>query len=430
MVGSTLETREMWQVSKGGRIDRLVVFADVDGEPAPVGAIQLSGTGRMRTSTFQYGRAWLEHCEKFAIAPTGLPLRSSVVKEARFEVPIAFHDAAPDGWGRQILRAAFPEQEFGMAEYLAATGTERTGELSFGPSHLDKPQRWMPPFQQRLQLPDDGELLEDLVRAAEAVDQGDAKLYHFHLLFRHSADQGGARPKASVSHKGRPHLAKLPAVDDNFDDPRIEAVCLALAKHCGIEAPDFHLERVAGRSVILIERFDRTANGRRLGYSSAQSLLGADPTEYFSNFTYRDIAVTARSAGVEPCEAEIFRRLLFNCFIHNTDEHLKNMGFIRDEGRWRLSPIFDLSVHRQGRLVLSPAPGIPPAPAPESAFAAYNVFGLSDNDARQIYDEVVQGAANLPRLLDEHEVSRKDRDFLEPFWVKAFRPPALPAPGA
>lgn len=199
----------MWRISEDGRVDRLVVYLTVDGQPVPVGAITVEGKGHVRQSSFAYARSWLER--GVAISPA-LPLRSRAVVSAPHELPLPFYDAAPEGWGRNVLTAAFPRQVFGMAEFLAAAGDERTGDLRFGPTPDSGPMQWVPQDDPRFTLPDEAQTLQDLLDAAEAVDAGEATLTHLRRLFRSSADTGGARPKARLTLDGAdrqvPHLGR------------------------------------------------------------------------------------------------------------------------------------------------------------------------------------------------------------------------------
>jgi len=261
-----------------------------------------------------------------------------------------------------------------------------------------------------MDVPDADASLEALLNAAEAVDSGQAQAHHLHLLFRSSADVGGARPKARIRRDGRSWIAKFPAQGDHFDDPRLEAVCLDLAAACGIETPDHDIVRILTRSVLLVERFDRDPLGERYGYMSAATLAQQPPGEYATRATYAEVAALAREAGIQPCEDQLFRRLLFNCFIHNTDDHLRNHAFIRRDGAWLLSPIFDVVPCCHGRLVLAPAAGSSPEPDPRLALEAHAKFRMDRGAAVAIYEEVVAGLANLPRFFERREVTARDRD--------------------
>ncbi len=412
----------MWRISKEGRLDRLVVFVAGAGKAVPVGELLFEGADR-RQSIFRYSRSWLANDAAQALAPT-LPLRPKAVHSAPYEVPLPFHDAAPDGWGKSILLQAYPNQRWGMAEYLAAAGNDRIGELSFGPEPDQEPQQFIPPGQPMLDPPAGQASLEDLLEAAMAVDEGRAQTHHLHLLFRSSADIGGARPKAHLSDGGRGWIAKFPAQGDGFDEPRVEAVCLDLAEASGIDTPDHDVIRIAGRSVLLVERFDRRGD-RRLGYASAGTMMGRPPDEYATTITYADIAAVARAAGVRPCERELFRRVLFNAFIHNTDDHLRNHAFLRDRQGWHLSPVFDIVPHQRGRLVLPPAPGFDPLPDPRIVMAAHARFRLDGPSAQDIYDEVVQAMGRLDACLDQRGVTARDRSTLVQLMPFAFSPPPL-----
>jgi serine/threonine-protein kinase HipA len=345
---------------------------------------------------------------------------------APYEVPLLFQDSAPDGWGRSVLNRTFPNQFFGMAEYLAAAGDDRTGFLRFGATPERGPEQWLPDGGQVPSLVDVAEDLDALVAAAEAVDEGQATAVQLHLLFRSSVDFGGARPKARTRKGGESFIAKFPASGDAFDDPRMEAVCLSLARHAGIEVPQHQIVDIAGRTVLLVQRFDRTAEGFRIGYMSAGTLMGAAPADYRSDAGYADVAAKAREVGIVPCEGELFRRLLFNAFIHNTDDHLRNHAFIGTNEMWRLSPAFDLVPNRQSHMVLRPAYGFDPAPDPIAALDAHAAFRMERRDAGEIYDAVAAAMSSLRDCLDLYRVGARDRETAAAMMPFAFNPPLRP----
>jgi len=400
----------MWQISEG-RIDRLVVFTTLNDAVVPVGELVFEG-GRRRISHFRYAASWLERAAPPILFPAYLRPRRKATPSAPHEVPLPFYDAAPDGWGKTLLRYAFPTEVFGMAEYLAAAGNERTGELLIGPSPEEGPQRWLPQSQPLADLPSDAETLKQLLDAAAALEAGEADRHHVRLLLRSGADVGGARPKARVRTDDGEWIAKFPADGDPFDDPRMESVCLALARACGIEIPENRLIDVQGRSVLLVKRFDRRGT-ERLGYCSAATLMGQAAIDYATEYAYSDVAARARTVGILPCETDLFRRLLFNNAINNTDDHLRNHAFIRDAGGWRLSPAFDLVVGRGQRLVLRPAPGLSPAIDIPTALSAAPAFGLTTRAAEDIWAAIETGLAGLPTILAAHELRSQDRQVLK-----------------
>lgn len=347
-----------WQTSKDGRLERLVAFATVEGAAVPIGELTFEGRSR-RVSTFRYARSWLQRPGSWPVAPIGLPLRAKATSSLALEVPLPLYDAMPDGWGKEVLVRAFPNQVFGAGEFLAAAGDDRVGDLRFGPSP-DGPVQWEPDHPM-LAVPDGEEGLEALQAAAEAIDEGRETVTHLHLLYRNSADLGGARPKTRLRRPdGSRWIAKFRAQGDAFDYPRIEAACLTAARASGVNVPDHEVVEVAGRGVLLVRRFDRVGEAGRLGYMSAATLMGTDTTAYATSTSYAEIAAKAREIGVVPCEGELFRRLLVNCLLHNTDDHLRNHAFLRTGQTWCLSPAFDIVPCRTPRLVVRPAPKIDP----------------------------------------------------------------------
>lgn len=402
----------MWRISSSGRIERLVVFRARKGAYVPVGELTFDGAGKVRSGKFVYARSYLALDEAGPIDPIGLPLGRGAAAPAPGEVPLAFHDVGPDGWGKGILEQAFPSRRLSMPEFLALGGLSRTGDLAFGATPAG-PETWLPGDEPLLTLPSDDDDIEALTQAAIALDQGEGNEHHLRLLLRASADVGGARPKTRLRHQGIDWIAKLPAWGDTFDEPRAEAASLDVAEAAGLSVPPRKVLSVAGRSVLLVQRFDRELDGTPFAYLSAGTLLKVPHTEYATRMTYVDIAAVARRIGVHSPEREMFRRLLVNSYLHNTDDHLRNHAVI-DRGRgWELSPVFDIVPHpRIKRHVCAPAPKIEPRWSAELAFAAHGPLGIAEGEAKQIREEVVAAVQRFPECLDRHGLSSKDQQVL------------------
>lgn len=195
--------------------------------------------------------------------------------------------------------------------------------------------------------------LEQLEEASRAMAEGGfppPPLYE--ILCVQSGALGGARPKAAMTLEGHEVIAKLQQPQyDTVDVPKVEAACLALARRAGIDAIHATLATVHGRSVLLVDRFDRQ-DGESVHYLSARSLLNVyrateqDTVAPAGRATYAAMAAAARRIGVDGAGPELFRRLAFYYAIGTTDDHLQNHGFLFD-GTWRLAPVFDLVA--QGR---------------------------------------------------------------------------------
>ncbi|MCG2802141.1 MAG: HipA domain-containing protein, partial [Cellulomonas sp.] len=155
---------------------------------------------------------------------------------------------------------------------------------------------------------------------------------------------GGARPKAAVrTTAGILRIAKFPTVSaDEWDVPAWEKVTLDLAAAAGIRVPRSDLVRVLGRNVLLVDRFDRIGE-RRVGYLCAMSLLELGGRT--DGLSFAELAEESGAVAVRP-EAdlhELWRRAVFGLMVSNTDNHLRNHGFLRERSGWSLSPAFDLN---------------------------------------------------------------------------------------
>jgi serine/threonine-protein kinase HipA len=183
-----------------------------------------------------------------------------------------------------------------------------------------------------------------LLNAADALERDDPTSQQLRLLLRGGSSLGGARPKAHViGTDGHPCIAKFPSPkNDDWDINRWESVALTLARKAGIVTADHELHRVDGKPVTVLRRFDRLPSGHRLGFISAMTLLsGRDGQTY----DYLDIAEQLEADSERPTEdlRELWTRCAYGRRISNTDDHLRNHGFLRGQAGWRLSPAFDIN---------------------------------------------------------------------------------------
>lgn len=298
-----------------------------------------------RSSVFEYADEWLGDTGAFAIDPENLPLRSGpfYTSSDKSALPGALRDVAPDRWGRQLIKRAFSKagQErtlseidylLGVADHtrIGALRFRREGEDSFD-QHIGNFH--VPPL---IQLP-------ALINAADAVQKNTETSEDLKLLLNEGSPLGGARPKSAVKNTdGTLAIAKFPKPDDDRSIPHGEVLAMTLARKAGMTVADAKLQDVAGRPVALIHRFDRIGS-RRIPFLSAMSLLGLNDGD---EATYTDIAEIIRMHSSSPTEDlhELWRRVVFNVLIGNLDDHLRNHGFLYDrDGRWRLSPAYDLN---------------------------------------------------------------------------------------
>lgn len=327
---------------------QVFVYVDLDGVPHLVGRLW----GRLRKNkegaTFEYNDAWLQHPNRFSLEPA-LKLGPGPFHTSA-DMPMfgAIGDSAPDRWGRALMRrmerrraeheGQAPRTLHEMDYLLLVDDEARAGALRFadtegGPFLAQEEAKRIPPL---VGLP-------KLLSAAEhVIDETDTD-EDLQLLFAPGSSLGGARPKASVRDKdGQLAIAKFPRKDDETSTVIWEAVALRLAHKAEIAVPVARVETVGRKPVLLLRRFDRNGK-RRIPFLSAMSMLSAKDNESHS---YLEIVDALRQHGAAP-KADIealWRRIVFNILISNTDDHLRNHGFLyQGSDGWLLSPAYDLN---------------------------------------------------------------------------------------
>jgi serine/threonine-protein kinase HipA len=330
-------------------MDRQVfVYVDLAGATHLVGRLWARVRKDKEGATFEYADAWQENPNRFSLEPA-LKLGPGPF-HATAESPMfgAIGDSAPDKWGRALMRrmerrraereGRVPRTLHEMDYLLLVDDEARAGALRFAETESG-------PFlaqEEAKRIPTLVALPKLLAAAEHVIDETDTD-EDLQLLFAPGSSLGGARPKASVREKdGQLAIAKFPRKDDETSTVIWEAVALALAHKAGIPVPDARVEAVGKKPVLLLRRFDRDGKWR-IPFLSAMSMLGAKDSETHS---YLEIVDAIRQSGAAPKAdiAALWRRVVFNVLISNTDDHLRNHGFLY-EGRdgWRLSPAYDLN---------------------------------------------------------------------------------------
>src|ERR1022692_4535934 len=326
----------------------VLVYVDLQGKPYLVGRLWARIRKERESATFEYDKGWLAHPERFSLepalklgpgpfhAPSGKPLFGAI------------GDSAPDRWGRVLMRRAErrrAEHErraprtvreidyLLMVDDEARQGALRFAEREGGPFVGVHGPMKIPPLIE----------LHRLLSAAEHVLSDTDTEEDLRLLLAPGSSLGGARPKASVRDRdGQLAIAKFPHHSDRIQTVIWEAVAFRLAAAAGVQTATSRVERAADRPVFLLRRFDREGTARR-PFLSAMSMLGATDHETRS---YLEIADAIQRYGAEPTADlhELWRRIVFSVLISNTDDHLRNHGFLYEGNQgWRLSPAYDLN---------------------------------------------------------------------------------------
>lgn len=295
---------------------------------------EIDSAGRGR-GAFRYVSGYLGHSGAIALDPFSLPLSDEQYSVNHPGIFGVFEDSLPDDWGRRLLvrKHRLPRNQQNLPNLLLSLGASGLGALSYAEQGDPKQSTNEAPIL----------YLDRLVEAAEAFERGDKSDTDINLLLGAGSSPGGARPKALVYNEAEDvHcLAKFPSIKDNVDVVRIEAATMNLAERAGLTVPPTQLVECGSRPVLLVRRFDIMPQGRR-HMISLQTLLKA--TGYYQ-CRYVDILNVVRKVSADPQldSARLFRQMVFNAVVHNTDDHLKNFWMVCDnvEG-WRLSPSFDL----------------------------------------------------------------------------------------
>ena len=381
-----------------------VVVSD-GGADVEAGTLFSHRRGRTESATFVYAPAYVTRPGAYELDPS-LPLGT-----APSQTPVgqtifgALSDCAPDRWGRTLInraeaRAAREEgrtpRALGDVDYLLGVRDDlRQGALRFrigGGPFLAPDDVGVPALTD----------LPELLDLADAAERDDVSLPGLRRLVRVGSSLGGARPKAHVRHPdGRVAIAKFPsAAQDTWNVMAWEKVALDVAQRAGITVPASRLLTLAGRHVLVVDRFDRTPAGDRVGYVSAMTMLQATDGDQRSYLEIAE-AIEERSARAGQDLAQLWRRLLFNVLICNTDDHLRNHGFLHAGGTsWSLAPAFDLN----------PQPD--PGPTQLSTFIDYAdgsatvalalsvapMFRLSAADARRTLGEVAAAVSDWRQI--------------------------------
>ncbi|ODA68969.1 putative DNA-binding transcriptional regulator [Methyloligella halotolerans] len=219
--------------------------------------------------------------------------------------------------------------------YLLESGSDRIGALDFQRS----PTEYVPRAAQAATL-------EELLHAAEKVEKGITLTPELDQALFHGSSIGGARPKAMIVDGDRKLIAKFSSSTDTHNVVKAEYVAMRLAAKAGLDSAKVQLEHVAGKDVLLVERFDRVKveNGwERKAMVSALTLFGLD--EMMARYaSYEDLAEIIRHRFTAPKATlhELFGRLVFNVLCGNTDDHARNHAGFWDGKQLTLTPAYDI----------------------------------------------------------------------------------------
>jgi serine/threonine-protein kinase HipA len=386
-------------------------------EPVVAGRLNRQGDRLL----FNYGKRYLERSNAIAIYEPELPLRSGMLPLLNdLSMPNAIRDASPDAWGRRVLlyRSSIKD-ELDELICLLESGSDRIGALDFQLS----PSEYIPRLGNQASL-------EKLMEAADRVQAGLPIGRALDHALQHGTSIGGARPKVMIEADDKKYIAKFSSGSDFYNVVKAEYIAMRLAGLVGIEAATVKLEMVMGKDVLLVERFDRVKVAslwQRKAMVSALTILGLGEMQarYAS---YEDLADIIRSRFTDSRNTlrELYKRIVFNIFCGNTDDHARNHAAFWNGNMLTLTPAYDICPQSRTGNEASQAmliSGPNRMSKLSTCLEAAHKFGLSNNDAQEIIEQLQHGIyEHWERVCDEAKLTALDRNF---FMGKQFMNPSI-----
>ena len=395
--------------------------------PNKIGTLYVDVSKGKETFSFEYDSEWLKNSSFAFVLDPDLAMYNgrqfAPLDKAMFGI---FSDSCPDRWGRVLMKrreAAVAKREerkpreLRESDFLLGVYDEsRMGALRFsldenGPFLSDDKGMATPPWAN----------LRTLEEASRAFEQDENALDEKWLrqLIGPGSSLGGARPKATVEDVyGSLWIAKFPSRHDEVDSGAWEMVAHDLAELCSLNVPSAKLEKFSKLgSTFLVKRFDRD-NGKRIHFASAMTMLGkADGASAADGTSYLDIVSFIKSNGGAPEKdlKELWRRIVFNMAVSNTDDHLRNHGFILTPSGWCLSPLYDVNPVPYGDELSLNVNEEDPSISVELAVETSEYYGFSKNEAEKEAQNILAVVKdNWEKLAVKYGISRSNMEYMRP----------------
>lgn len=317
------------------------VWTWLPGAREPVVAGRIDADGDLHT--FTYARSYRERSDAIPLYEPELPLVAGAQRPPRsLTIAGCLRDSGPDAWGQRVILAQHighltslsDVSELSLLTYLLESGSDRVGALDFQSS-----------ASQYVPRATSSATLEELMSAAADLEAGRVLPLPLAEALTRGTSIGGARPKVLLSDDGRSLIAKFSSTTDIRPVVRAEGVAMELARRVGLNVAPAELRRVAGKDVLLVERFDRSAGGQRRHLVSALTILGLDEFAGARYGSYALLADHVRRSFTDPAAAlhELFSRIVFNVLVGNTDDHPRNhAAFVNADSSLTLTPAYDI----------------------------------------------------------------------------------------
>ncbi len=412
----------------------ILVYASWTGlkDPALLGTLYSEIVRGKEIFSFEYSREWLT--SKFAqVIDPDLQFFSGpqYLNTGKKNFGL-FLDSSPDRWGRVIMQrreAILARKEnrsvktLMESDYLLGVYDEnRIGGLRFKEEadgqFLNQDDNLAAPPWTSI-----NELQEASLKFEKDEDKNESEhLKWLNMLIAPGSSLGGARPKASIiDSAGNLWIAKFPSVNDTKDVGGWEIIVYNLAKKCGINVAEAKVEKFSNHQyhTFLVKRFDRTKK-ERIHFASAMTMLGyTNGMDSHSGTSYLELAdfLIKNGAKVNEDLKELWKRIVFNISVSNTDDHLRNHGFILTEKGWILSPAFDINPNDTGTGLSLNISETDNSLNFDLAIDIAEYFRLKKDNAKKIIIDIKSKVSDWKKAADRYAINKTEQSIME----KAFR---------
>ena len=407
---------------KKNREKEIFVYADwyMLDSPQLIGRLYFASLRGKAVYSFEYDNEWIK--SGISIDPE-LPLFSGLHYASSNDIFGIFKDSSPDRWGqllmkrREILLSKIEKTEprtlVGIDFLLGVHDSHRMGGLRF----KENEEGEFMSNNQRLAAPP-WTSLRDLEYAVEQYEKNadeldERSLKWINQLIAPGSSLGGAHPKADVvDTEGKQWIAKFPDKNDDADIGLWEMVVHQLAIQAGLTVPNGSVTKFGSSyHTYLSQRFDRTEDNHRIHYASAMTLLQqTDGADADTGVSYLDLVsfIKSECADTTANLEELFRRVLFSVCVSNTDDHLRNHGFLYTESGWTLSPAFDINANESGTGLKLNIDEVDNSLDIELVMSTSSYYLISDERAEVIKAEVLKAIADWRKVAVKYKIASSE----------------------
>lgn len=408
----------------------ILVYANWNGmeSPAQIGQLSASYIRGKEVFSFEYNSNWLKNNDGFILDPD-LQYFSGPqytrLNKSNFGV---FLDSSPDRWGRILLkrREALnadlekrPQRGLQESDFLLGVfDGNRMGALRFKTEQdgefLDDNKNFASPPWISIR---DLEYASLQIEKTESENNSNYQKW-LDMLIAPGSSLGGARPKAGIIDKeNNLWIAKFPKENDSRDIGAWEMIVHELAVKAGINVPECKAEKFSSKHhTFLTKRFDRTPNKQRLHFASAMTMLGyTDGDNASSGVSYLELAEFLVQHGSNTTQdlKELWKRIVFSICVSNTDDHLRNHGFILNQKGWQLSPAFDINPFPNGYGLSLNISENDNRLDTDIALKVAPYFRIDQTEGLILIDKIKSAVGSWANLTDRYNISRYEKKEME-----------------